>query len=245
MKKRKNNILVVEPDSKIQKMMRIILDRTDFVVQDCFSAKQAIFFSVSLRPDLILLEADLPDMKGIDFISSVREWSDVPIIVLSSSTEDQDVVEALNRGANDYVLKPFSANILLARIHVALRGASIRETGKTELVNGSLRMDLVRHEVFLDNDAVSLTPKEYDLLRYFMVHCGKMLSHRELLKEIWGDAHVEDTQYLRAFISQIRKKIEKESFSPVRIVTKNGVGYRMNASKTMSPYGQDTLKLMA
>jgi two-component system KDP operon response regulator KdpE len=231
MNKKKNTILVVDSDPQSQKMMTIVLDEDNFTLIDCLTGKQATRLAVSTKPDLVLLDLNLPDMQGLDVMTALREWSEVPIIILSARAEDSDVVEALNRGADDYVIKPFSADILLARINASLRSSAVKETGTPELVNGPLRIDLVRHEVFLDDELLAFTPKEYNLLRYFMIHRGKMLPHRDILKEVWGDAHADDTQYLRVFIGQIREKIEKDPSIPVRIVTEAGIGYRMEIAE--------------
>lgn len=243
MNKKKNTILIVDSDRQNQKMISIVLGGADFTLVECLTGKQATRLSVSTKPDLVILDLNLPDMQGIDVITALREWSEVPIIILSARAEDSDVVEALNKGADDYVIKPFSADVLLARINASLRSSAIREAGVPELVNGPLRIDLVRHEVFLDNELLPFTPKEYNLLRYFMIHRGKMLSHRGILKAVWGDAHSEDTQYLRVFIGQIREKIEKNPSIPVRIVTEAGIGYRMEIADTAHLHEQGLLKL--
>jgi two-component system KDP operon response regulator KdpE len=243
--KKKNTVLVVDSDLQTQKMMTIVLGAADFALVDCLTGAQAARLAVSTKPDLMLLDLDLPDMQGIDVIAAVREWSEVPIIILSARAEDSDVVEALNRGADDYVIKPFSADVLLARVNASLRSSAVKETGEPELVNGPLRIDLVRHEVFLDEELLAFTPKEYNLLRYFMIHRGKMLSHREILKEVWGAAHAEDTQYLRVFVGQIREKIEKDPSIPVRIVTEAGIGYRMEIAEIAPLHDRGLLKLSA
>lgn len=243
MNKKKNTILVVDSDLQTQKMMTIVLDEADFTLVDCLTGKQATRLAISTKPDLILLDIDLPDMQGLDLITDLREWLETPIIIISSSFKDKDVVKALDMGANDYVFKPFSADVLLARINAALRSAAVQETGEPELVNGPLRIDLVRHEVFLSDELLAFTPKEYNLLRYFMIHRGKMLSHREILKVVWGDAHSEDTQYLRVFVGQIREKIEKDPSIPVCIVTEAGIGYRMEIAEIVPLHEQGLLKL--
>jgi two-component system KDP operon response regulator KdpE len=133
----------------------------------------------------------------------------------------------LNSGANDFMTKPFNFDVLLARINASLRSSAVRETGKTELCNGMIRMDLVRHEVFVNETLTDFTPKEYDLLRYFIVNRGKMLTHRDILKTVWGAAHIDDTTYLRVYIGQIREKIRDGQDSPMLITTKQGIGYRM------------------
>lgn len=235
----------MDSDPQTQKMMTIVLDEADFTLVDCPTGKQATRLAVSTKPDLVLLDLDLPDMQGINVITALREWSEVPIIILSARAKDSDVVEALNIGADDYVIKPFSADVLLARINASLRSFAVKETGEPELVNGPLRIDLVRHEVFLDDTLLAFTPKEYNLLRYFMIHRGKMLSHREILKAVWGDAHGEDTQYLRVFVGQIREKIEKDPAVPVRIITEAGIGYRMEIAEIAPLHDQGFLKLSA
>ncbi|NCO04283.1 MAG: response regulator transcription factor [Alphaproteobacteria bacterium] len=245
MKKKKNLLLIADPDQVHKKMLDIILDETEFKLLDCGSGKQAIQLCISLKPDLILLSLDLPDMHGIEVIEAIRQWSELPIIVLSAHTDNESVISSLNAGANDYVFKPFNRDVLNARINAALRSAAIHETGEPELINGLLRIDLVRHEVFLADELIPFTPKEYNLLRYFMTHRGKMLSHREILKAVWGEAHVDDTQYLRVFVGQIREKIEKNPSIPVRIITEAGIGYRMEVAEIVPLHEQGLLKLSA
>lgn len=245
MNKKKNVLLIADTDHVTKKMLELVLDDTEFKLIDCASGKQVIQLCVSVKPDLVLLALDLPDLQGIDVIKAMREWSEVPIIVISVHTDNDHVISSLNAGANDYVFKPFNTDVLHARINAALRSAAIHETGEPELINGLLRIDLVRHEVFLDDELIAFTPKEYNLLRFFMIHRGKMLSHREILKAVWGDAHSEDTQYLRVFIGQIREKIEKDPSAPVSIVTEAGIGYRMEIAKIAPLHKQGLLKLSA
>ncbi len=227
MHEKKNTILVVDDEPQIQKMLGILLEVENFKIIESFSGKQAVRMCVSLNPDLILLDLGLPDMDGKEVISAIREWSQVPIIVLSARDADEEVTAALNLGANDYVTKPFNVEVLLARINAALRSCMVRENGEPELCNGALRMDLVRHEVFLHDKLTAFTPKEYDLLRHFMTNRGKMLTHKEILRKVWGAAHSDDTTYLRVYIGQIREKIEADSGAPVFIITEPGIGYRM------------------
>lgn len=227
MHEKKNTILVVDDEPQIQKMLGILLDLENFKVIPCTSGKQAVRMCASTKPDLVLLDLGLPDMDGKEVIAALREWSQVPIIVLSARSSDDEITQSLNLGANDYVTKPFSVAVLLARMNACLRASIVRETGEPELCNGSIRMDLVRHEVFLNNQLRAFTPKEYDLLRHFMVNRGKMLTHKEILKKVWGAAHGEDTTYLRVYIGQIREKIEENPTVPVFIKTEPGIGYRM------------------
>ena len=227
MHQKKNTILVVDDEPQIRKMLNIFLDATDFKVEESSSGKEAIRLSASLKPDLILLDLGLPDIDGKEVITAVRQWSQTPIIVLSVRSGDEEVVSALGMGADDYITKPFNPEILHARIQANLRKSVVREAGEPELVNGPIRMDLVRHEVFLRDQRINLTPKEYELLRYFMINRGRMLTHKQVLKEVWGPAHAEDTQYLRVYIGQVREKIEDNAAKPQMIVTEPGVGYRM------------------
>lgn len=245
MTKKKNVLLIADGDKTSQKMLSLFLAETEFKLVDCTTGKQAIQLCVSIKPDLVLVDPDLPDMSGVELIRALREWSEVPIIIISVDTDNESVISCLNAGASDYVFKPFNADVLKARINVALRSAAVHETGEPELINGPLRMDLVRHEVFLNDDILPFTPKEYNLLRYFIVHRGKMLSHREILKEVWGDAHAEDTQYLRVFVGQIREKIEKDPSIPALIITEPGIGYRMEIAEIAHLHEQTVLKLSA
>lgn len=224
---KKNTILVVDDEPHVQKMLGILLNIENFKIVECTSAKQAIRMCATAKPDLMLLDLGLPDMDGKQVITAVREWSQLPIIILSVSSSDDEITTALNMGANDYVTKPFNVGVLMARINAALRSSAVLETGEPQLRNGPLRMDLVRHEVFLHDKLRAFTPKEYDLLRHFMINRGKMLTHREILKKVWGAAHAEDTTYLRVYIGQIREKIEESPANPLFITTEPGIGYRM------------------
>jgi two-component system KDP operon response regulator KdpE len=225
--KKKNLLLIIDQDQQTQKMFNIFLAEDQFHIEHCTNGKQGISLCVSLKPDIIILDLDLPDMQGRDVITALREWSQIPIIVVTAQSENKDIITALNLGADDYVTKPFNSNVLEARIHACLRKGAVHEAGAPELTNGLLRMDLVQHHVYLADKKIALTPKEYNLLRYMMIHRGKMLSQRQILTSVWGPAHAEDAQYLRVFIGQIRAKIEKNPAVPKLITTEPGVGYRM------------------
>jgi two-component system, OmpR family, KDP operon response regulator KdpE len=229
MDKNKNTILIVDDEPQIRKMLNIYLDESNFNVEEADSGKQAIRLSVSLKPDLIILDLGLPDIDGKEVIASIREWSQVPIIVLSVRSLDEEIVAALDAGANDYMTKPFGTSVLLARIRVNLRQVVVERTGEPELTNGVIRMDIVRHEVFLRDEKLLLTPKEYGLLRYFLFNSGRMLTHKQILKDVWGHAHDEDTQYLRVFISQLREKLAHDPSTAGYIITEPGIGYRMES----------------
>lgn len=227
MKQKKNTILIIEDELPIRKFLRIGLEGVGYNVVECDNGKEGLRVAASVGPELILLDLGLPDMDGKEVITALREWAHTPIIVCSARDADDEIVTALNAGADDYVTKPFSSEVLLARVLANLRKAATAEAGEPELINGVIRMDLVRHEVFINNVKTMFTPKEYDLLRYFITNRGKMLTHRQILKEVWGPAHIEDMQYLRVYISQLREKIETDISKPEYIITEPGIGYRM------------------
>jgi two-component system KDP operon response regulator KdpE len=233
-----HTILIIEDEPQIRKMLTLVLEDENFKIIECETGKSAVRLGASAKPDLILLDLGLPDMDGRDVITALREWCQAPIIILSGRSSDKDVIELLNHGADDYVIKPFNFEVLRARINASLRKSSIKESGEPELSNGPLRMDLVRHQVFLRDVLIALTPKEYNLLRYFMIHCGKMLSHRDILREVWGTAHSDDTQYLRVFVGQLREKIEQNPALPTIITTELGIGYRMEVIQDSEPHKQ-------
>jgi two-component system KDP operon response regulator KdpE len=227
MRVKKNTILVVDFEPHINKMLSIILDASDFRTVQSEYGGQAIRLCASIKPDLMLLDLNLPDMDGKDVIKATREWSQVPIVVVSGRSSDEDITSALDMGADDYIIKPFNTDVLVARIKACLRKSAVREVGEPELRNGRLRIDMVTHRVFIDDEIIPFTPKEYNLLRYFIINRGKMLTHKEILREVWGAAHSDDKQYLRVFIKQIREKIEQNPAIPKLIVTDPGIGYRM------------------
>jgi two-component system, OmpR family, KDP operon response regulator KdpE len=235
MLEKRNTILIVDDEEEIRKMLNIFLDTSDFKVVESENGKQAIRMAASIKPDLVLLDLGLPDMDGKDIIQSIREWSQVPIVVLTVRSEDSEVAAALNIGADDYVTKPFSAEVLLARIHANLRKKAVREVGEPDITNGAIRMNLVKHEVYIDDERIAFTPKEYDLLRYFLLNRGRMLTHKQILKEVWGAAHAEDTQYLRVYIGQVRNKLEVKKGLGKLIVSEAGIGYRMDTMQEEEP----------
>ncbi|WP_085902059.1 response regulator transcription factor [Kiloniella majae] len=224
---KKNTVLIVDDEPQIRKLLKITLKSEGYKPEECENGAQAVRMSASIKPDLIILDLGLPDMDGKEVIDNIREWSQVPIIVCSVRDADTEVVDALGRGADDYVTKPFNPDVLLARIEANLRKSATQEAGEPDLENGRIKMDLVRHEVFVDGESTFFTPKEYELLRYFMVNRGKMITHKQLLKGVWGPAHGEDMQYLRVYVSQLREKIEPDVKAPSYVITEPGIGYRM------------------
>ena len=236
--KKKKIVLVVDKDPQTYRILDLILDNSEFEVIECPTGKRAIELCISSKPDIMLLSLSLPDMKSEDIITAIREWSPVPVIIVSSRTTDDEVIKGLNMGAADFVIKPFNADVLRARINASIRQSAVLGTGVSEISNGPLRMNLARHEVFLGDELLALTPKEYELLRFFITHTGKMLTHREILREVWGPAHNDSTQYLRVFVGQLRKKIEKTNSLPRIISTELGIGYRMEFIQDLSKQGE-------
>lgn len=227
MPQKKSAILIIEDELPIRKVLGIALEGAGYKVIECDNGKEGTRLAASVSPELILLDLGLPDIDGKEVIANIRAWSQTPIIVCSVRNSDQEIIQALSAGADDYVTKPFNPDVLLARIYTNLRKAATQQAGDPELVNGIIRIDLVRHKVFLEAREITLTPKEYELLRYFLIHAGKMLTHRQILKEVWGNAHTDDMQYLRVYVRQLREKIEPNPTQPCYIITEQGIGYRM------------------
>jgi two-component system KDP operon response regulator KdpE len=223
----KSTILVIDDEPQIQKLLKVIMEVEGYRVETASGGKEGIRLCTSIKPDIVVLDLFLEDMLGIDVITHVRSWSQVPILVLSVSSENENVVQALDHGADDYVVKPFVSSVLLARVRALMRKGVQNQGGLPEITNGSISMNLIKHQVYIDNKQVKLSPKEYELLRYFMINKGKMVTHSQILKEIWGVAHKENTQYLRVYVGQLRQKIEEDLQNPKYIITEPGIGYRM------------------
>ncbi len=222
-------ILVVEDETPMRRFLRTALSACDYRVVEAASGKEALGLATTHNPEVILLDLGLPDADGIDVTREIREWSRVPIIVISARGREDDKVAALDAGADDYLTKPFSVNELLARVRVALRHAAqtgVDDTGEV-LEQGPVRIDQPRREVSVAGRPVHLTPIEYRLLALMVRNAGKVLTHRQILKDVWGPSHAGQTHYLRVFMAQLRRKIEDDPARPRLIVTEPGVGYRM------------------
>lgn len=219
-------ILVVDDEAAILRFLETILHSAEFTVYKAENGRLAITGAAAFRPDLILLDLGLPDIDGVEVIKRIREWSTVPIIVLSVREREDDKVMALDAGADDYLTKPFGAGELLARIRAALR-RSLRTIPETVFSTGDLEVDLVQRKVVLAGRELQLTPTEYDLLRLLVTNAGKVLTHRQICRQIWGVGYAEQTHVLRVNISNLRRKIETDSSRPRYIITEVGVGYRL------------------
>ncbi len=218
-------ILVVEDEVQLQKILTITLESNDYKVLIANSGKEAINLAASYTPDLVILDIGLPDMSGHEVLKRIREWYDRGIIILSALTNENDIVSALDHGANDYISKPFRTSELLARIRAVLRKNQITELTK-EYSFGKITISFTDRTVKKEGVVVKLTATEYNLLHLFVINQGKVLTHRYILKEVWGVGQQLETQYLRVFVGNLRKKLEDQPNHPEHILTESGVGYR-------------------
>jgi len=227
----KQRILIVDDEPQITRVLRRSLTSHGYEVRSAADGESALETFGDWRPDLVITDLSMPNVNGIELCRRLRKLSAVPIVVLSVKGEEKTKVEALDAGADDYVTKPFGMDELLARIRAALRRTSeplASDSTSTLLEAGHFRVDLEARTVTVEDRQVHLTPKEYDLLAYLVGHPGKVLTHRTLLAAVWGGNYVEQTEYLRVFIGQLRKKIENDSASPRYILTEPWIGYRFN-----------------
>ena len=223
---KKTTVLVIDDEVQIRRLLRVSLEAHDYRVFEASTGQEGIIEAAQRHPDVVLLDLGLPDMDGVTVLKRLREWSSVPIVVLSVRDGEEDKIAALDNGADDYVTKPFSTGELLARLRVAQRHAQpISETAIFR--SGHLEMDLTARVVKAQGKEVKLTATEYSLLRLFVQHAGKVLTHRQLLREVWGPNYIEQTHYLRVYIAHLRDKLESEPSRPRLIVTEPGVGYRL------------------
>jgi two-component system KDP operon response regulator KdpE len=218
-------ILVVDDEPAIQRFLHTALAENEFHLFPAETGHAALSAAVTTKPDVILLDLGLPDLDGVEVISRIRQWSQVPIIVLSVRDREADKIRALDAGADDYLTKPFGVGELLARIRVMLR-RSLQQAPEPVILIDELEIDLARRLVRLRGETVALTPTEYELLRLLASNAGKVLTHRQVLKQIWGLAYLEQPHVLRVNISNLRHKIETDASRPRYILTESGVGYR-------------------
>jgi two-component system KDP operon response regulator KdpE len=222
-------IVLIEDEPEIRRFLRSILEAQDYRLFLAATGADGLVEAASRQPDLVILDLGLPDMDGLEVIRRLREWTAVPIVVLSARGQERDKVAALDAGADDYVEKPFAAGELLARIRVALRHAARSDTGEPAFTVGELSVDLAMRRVSVAGREVHLTPLEYRLLGALARHPGRVLTHRQLLREVWGPTHTEQAHYLRVFMAQLRRKLEPDQARPRYLLTEQGVGYRLAA----------------
>lgn len=225
----KTVVIVIEDDPPIRRFLRTSLAAQGFEVHEADCGQRGLVEAGCRKPDLIILDLGLPDIDGVDLVKQIREWTQVPVIVLSARSAEQSKIDALDAGADDYLTKPFGLGELLARIRVALRHSAGNPdaTQAGVFATGSLRVDLQNRLVEVDGREVRLTPIQYRLLAVLVKHAGKVLTHHQILKEVWGPSHIEDSHYLRIYMSQLRQKLEEEPAKPRYLLTESGVGYRL------------------
>jgi two-component system, OmpR family, KDP operon response regulator KdpE len=223
-------VLIVDDEPQIRRFLRTSLAAHGYTILEAVNGQEALLRATDERPDVVILDLGLPDLDGMEIIRRVREWSKVPIIVLSVRGRESDKIAALDAGADDYVTKPFSMGELMARIRAALRNRMASETDEPVFRTGGLEIDLAKRQVRVDGRDVKLTPNEYELLRVLVTNAGKVVTHQYLLREVWGPADLDQTHYVRVYVGQIRQKIETDSSQPRYILTEPGVGYRLVVS---------------
>ncbi len=230
MSENRPKILIIEDDPPIRRFLHVSLSSHSYEVMDAQTGKDGLMQAIQQPPEVVILDLGLPDMEGVEVIRQLRDWSAVPIIVVSARGQEKDKVTALDAGADDYLTKPFSIGELLARLRVAMRHSAVIKNGSqaiSQFVIGDLRVDLALRRVFVGDNEIHLTPHEYRLLTILVQHVGKVLTHQFLLKEIWGPSDVDQTHYLRIFMANLRRKIERDPAQPRYLLTEQGVGYRL------------------
>jgi two-component system KDP operon response regulator KdpE len=222
-------VVLIEDEPQIRRFLRATLGSSGYRLHEATSGEDGLVEAATRQPDVVILDLGLPDIDGLQVIRRLREWSKVPIIVLSARGQEGDKVAALDAGADDYVSKPFAVGELLARLRVALRHAAVGESGEPTFTVAGLRVDQVKRLVQMDGKDVHLTPIEYRLLTTLVRHAGRVLSQRQLLKEVWGPAHTDHAHYLRVYMGTLRRKLERDPARPRYLLTEPGVGYRLAA----------------
>ncbi len=219
----------MEDEPQMRRFLRITLQGHGYRLIEAATGRDGLTEAATRNPDAVLLDLGLPDIDGLEVTRQLREWSQVPVIVLSAREQEEDKIKALDAGADDYLTKPFGAGELLARIRVALRHRALQQSGSAEslFVLGDLKVDLLKRQVLLDDREIHLTPIEYKLLSVLVRHAGKVMTHNQLLKEVWGSAYVDQTHYLRIYMAQLRHKLEADPARPRFLINEPGIGYRL------------------
>ncbi len=224
----KELILLIEDESQMRRFLRITLEGHGYRLIEATTGEEGLMQVATRNPDVVLLDLGLPDLDGLEVTRRLREWSEVPVVVISAREQEADKVRALDAGADDYLTKPFGVDELLARIRVALRHRMVQEAGAEAVFEiANLRVDLAKREVLVSGRRVHLTPTEYRLLTVLIRHAGKVVTHTQLLKEVWGAAYANETHYLRIYMAQLRHKIEEDPARPRFFINEPGVGYRL------------------
>ncbi len=221
----KAEILIIDDEAQIRKLLEITLESNNYTVNQAENAKNGLITAENHPPDMIILDLGLPDENGQSVLQKLREWYTNPILILSVKNSEEDIINALDNGANDYLVKPFRTGELLARIRSALRNSAAEE-GNSIITCGEIAIDLEARTIKKSNESIKLTATEYRLLSLLAKNEGKVLTHQYLLREVWGPGYINQSQYLRVFIAQLRKKIETDANRPEYIITESGIGYR-------------------
>jgi two-component system, OmpR family, KDP operon response regulator KdpE len=224
-------VLVVDDEIQIRRLLRVSLEKQGFAVHEAATGAEGLQMLLGKKPDIVLLDLGLPDMDGAEVLAKLRTWTFVPVIILSVRNAEEDIVRLLDAGADDYLIKPFNTGELVARMKVAIRHRSPKEAEQL-FISGRLTVDLLNRVVTVAGESVKLTPTEYSLLRLFVQHAGRILTHGQILREVWGPNADQETNYLRVYITGLRKKIEENPQMPELLVTEPGVGYRLKAVPT-------------
>lgn len=229
MAEKKIRVLVIDDEVAIRRFLKASFDPEEIDFMEAETGQEGLRLIATWNPEMVLLDLGLPDIDGIEVTRRLREWSEVPIIVLSARGQEEDKVAALDAGADDYVTKPFGVSELMARIRVALRHVKWKEHRDPVFESGDLRVDLSSRQVFKAGTEIRLTALEYKLLAVLVKHSGKVVTHRHLLNDVWGAAYVNDTHYLRIYMGQLRAKLEDDPARPKIFLTESGVGYRLKS----------------
>lgn len=224
----KPEVLVIDDEVQIRRLLRFTLEEADYAMREAETGQTGLSEVAHRRPDAIILDLGLPDLSGVEVLKRLREWSPIPVLVLSVLGQEDNKIAALDAGADDYLTKPFGGGELLARLRVLLRRVQPGEEPTTKIVFGPIEVDLMRRLVTKDGRAVKLTAREYELLRLFLVHRGKVLTHRQILSELWGPKAKGQTHYLRVYMMRLRQKLESDPDMPQYFQTESGVGYRFS-----------------
>ena len=227
-------IHIIEDDLSVKKLLEITFKEYEFDYISSENKKNALVMFLSHNPNLLIVDLGLPDGDGKDLIKQIREISKVPIIVLTARHDEKEIVLALDAGADDYITKPFSVNELLARIRATLRRTlSVEVDSSNRFICGEIELDITSRDIFLKDEKLKLTPIEYELLKYFILHQNKTLTHKQILQEVWGTGYQNEMQYLRTYVNTLRKKIEENSTRPKYIKTESGIGYRFSSNQEL------------
>jgi two-component system KDP operon response regulator KdpE len=218
-------VLVIDDEVQIRRLLRVSLEKQGYAVHEAETGEEGLRMILGKKPDIVLLDLGLPDKDGSEVLAGLRQWSSIPVIVLSVRNSEEEIVRLLDAGADDYLIKPFNTGELVARMKVALRHRAPAEAQEV-FVSGRLSVDLLNREVKVDGKPVKLTPTEYALVRLFVQHAGRILTHGQILREVWGPNADQDTNYLRVYVTGLRKKIEAVPQMPELLITEPGVGYR-------------------